>query len=419
MATTRSFNAMLNQFLPNKLLREEMLKRDYVLQKIEKNDGWKGGELIVPFKGAGASSIEFGQLPASTDISSDVYVRGSITDYVECWGSLIFNHRDILDHSGQIPETTFLDLLPDVIEDFMENMKRVVSVALTSGSHFATMTAETDLANGVCEVDKIDRFSIGQKVTLDDGNSAAGDYYVIAINVNAGANSYGTVTLSATRGGAAANISAYTIAQSAKFYHPGVLTNGTFNSLRSSLLSLANGGSANLHGVAKLSYPYLQATNVSGASITESNILDKLFDAYNEVRRKAKGGNANELLMSFKHLGSIMKLIEVQKGGYKVTASSSKASMYGWTEIEITSVKGNLKLVGIQEMDDDVIFIIDWKALKFHSNGFFRKRKSPDGNEFFEIRNTTGYQYVVDSCLFGELEVRAPGHCGIIYSISY
>jgi hypothetical protein len=114
-----------------------------------------------------------------------------------------------------------------------------------------------------------------------------------------------------------------------------------------------------------------------------------------------------------------MKLIETQKGGFKVTPTTTKASEFGWTEIEITSVKGALKVVGIQEMSDSEIIFLDPKAIVFASNGMFRKRASPEGKEYFEVRNTTGFQYIVDVCLYGELVVKAPGHCGIIHSISY
>jgi hypothetical protein len=96
MATQRTFQDMLNEYLPNRLLREEMVKRDYVLNRAEKDNNWKGGKLIVPFKGAGASSVKFGGLTASNDIAQDEYVRGSIDDYVEVWGSLVFNHRKLV-----------------------------------------------------------------------------------------------------------------------------------------------------------------------------------------------------------------------------------------------------------------------------------------------------------------------------------
>jgi len=417
MATTRSFQAMLNDYLPNSLLQEELIKRDWLLTNCEKDDGWVGASstnneaaYIVPFVGAGASSFEFGSLAAASDIAEDVFVRGRVNTAKEVWGSMIFNHRDLMEHGKGLNEKTFLKILPDRVEAFMARMKMTVSINLLSGPHFALVTDATNAATGIMVVDKIDRFELGQKVSIDDDNSSALAIYVTAIDVNTS-----SVTFSATRGGAAVDISAYTVAQNAKFYHPGAQS-ASFQSLVDALLSNANGGASTLHGVSKLAYPYLQAVNVSGSAISATNILEKIFDAYTTVRTKAKG-NANKILMSFKHLGSIMKLIETQKGGFKVTATSQSASIYGWTEIEITSVKGALTIVGIQEMPDAQIIFLDPSAIVFASNGGFKKRMSPDGQEYFEVRNTTGYQYIVDACVFGELVVKKPGHCGIIHSI--
>jgi len=123
MATTRSFQTMLNEYLPNNMLKEELIRRDYILQNVQKDDSWKGGKLIVPFKASGASSVRMGGLTASNDIAEDNYVRGSIDDYIESWGSMIFNHRDLMEHNGKIPESTFLKILPDTIEDFMDYQK--------------------------------------------------------------------------------------------------------------------------------------------------------------------------------------------------------------------------------------------------------------------------------------------------------
>lgn len=415
MSTTRTFQDMLNEYLPNKLLKEELLKRDYILSNIEKDDKWKGGKLIVPFKAAGASSVKMGGLTGASDISEDKYVRGSIDDYKEMWGSMIFNHRDLMDHSGKIVEDSFLKILPDAVEDFMEYIKMVASIQMGTGPHFAKVTDATNAATGLMVVDHVDRFVLGQKCILDDDNSATLAVYVIAIDVNTD-----TVTLSLTRGGAAADVSAYTVAQNAKFYTDGAETT-SFTSIRSVLLSAANGGSATVHGQSKLAYPFLQAVNVNGASITASNILDKLFDAYTEVRKKAKG-RADRFVMSYKHFGSILKLIENKSNGaanWQITVEDKKASLYGWDEVVINSVKGKLTIVGIQEWDDDVIALMDMKAMVFRSNGFFQKRKSPEGMEYFEVRNTSGYQYIIDISLFGELEINKPGHCGIIYGISY
>ena len=419
--TNRTFQDMLNEYLTYDLLKEELIKRDYVYRKVEKDTGWKGGTLPVPFKGSEATSVRFGALTNQGDISQHKYVRGQISDYKEAWGSLLFNQTDLVQHDGRINEDSFLRILPDQLEEFMTYMTQVVSLQLTTGPQFATAVGDGQVG-GTIAVSSVDRFYINQKLSLVDDDTAAADYYVIAIDVATSAANQlasGTVTLSATRGGAAADISAYTTAANAKFFYDGVDATGatTFTSLKSALLSQANGGSASLYGVSKLAYPYLQAVNIDGSAITATNILKKIFDGYVEVRTKAKG-TANEILMSYKHLGSIMKIIEEQKGGFKVTPTSEMASQFGWSTIEVMSVTGQkLTMVGIQEMDDDVIMYLDWKAVKFHTNGTFRKNQSPDGNEYFVIRAETGYQYICDIAMYGELVVNKPGHCGIIHSI--
>jgi hypothetical protein len=419
MGTKREFQDMLNEYLTNRLLKEELIKRDYVLTTVEKDDGWKGGKIPVPFKASGSTSVKFGGLTAQGNVSKDKYIRGSINDYVEVWGTMKFDHRDLMmDHQGKIPEDTFLDLLPDVTEDFMQYMKEVVSHQLTGGPHFAKVVDATNAATGILVVDRVDRFQLDQMAVLDDNDSATLEVYVIAININSK-----EVTFSASRGGAAANLAAYSVAQGAVFYHDGVwdgATLTTFTSIKSVLLSAANGGSSQVHGKSKLAYPFLQAVNISGAAISATNILEKLFDAFTEINNRAKGAMITDALMSNKHLGSIKKLIENTKSPFKVTPGSSKANIYGWEEIEITSVANKkIKLVGIQELDDDIIMLMDWRSLTFRSNGMFKKRKGPNGLEYFEVRETDGYVYLLDVCLFGELEFRKPGHCGIIYGINY
>lgn len=415
MASTESFSAMLNEYTPNELFREEIIKRDYLLSKVEKDDSWKGGTLVVPFEGASASSVKFGSLTDSSDVSEYNYQRGEISTQTEVWGTLKFNHLDLMRH-GKVSEQSFLQILPGQVENFLVHVKEVCSQNMLGAAYFASVTDATDAATGVMIVDHIERFVIGMKCTLDDGDTAQVDVYVTAVNLNTSA-----VTLSASRGGGAANLSDYTVAQSARFYYDGVLVAGTvtnrFTSLRDSLLSAANGGTSTLYGKTKVTYPYLQAINVSGAAINATNILEKIFDAYNTIRQKARG-NASTVLLSYKHLGSIMKLIETQKGAFKVTANAMKASLYGWTEIEVTTVKGTLTIVGIQEIDNSEIMFLDWSAIKFYSNGMFQKRKSPDGKEYFEVRATSGYSYLVDICLFGDLVLLAPSKCGIIHSVA-
>jgi hypothetical protein len=417
MATDRRFNDMLNEYLTDELLSEELLKRDYFLTKIAKDEDWKGGDVIVPFRGARASSIKFGGLTAANDIAQSTFVRGRIDDYREVWGSLILNETDLMQHDGKMPESTFLRILPDEVDEFMDNFKEVVSFQIGVGSHMAEVTASGSAASGLFTVDRIDRFIIDQKLTLDDDNSDPVSVYVTAIDVNTS-----VVTCSLTRGGSAADLSAYTAAQNAKFYYDGVWDGSSsisFISIKNALLSETNGGDATLHGQTKTAYPYLQAVNVDGSDISATNIVEKLFDKYVTIRTKARG-KATTFVMSFRNWGSCMKSQQVEKGAYMVVGAPKK-SEYGWHEMTIASTKTGetLDIAGVQEMPDDLIFCLDWSSMKFLSNGGFRKRVDPDGKLYYTIRNTTGYQYVVDMCLFGEMKYVRPGNNGVIYGISY
>jgi len=415
MSTTRTFQAMLNEYLPNDLLKEELIKRDYILTNCKKDDSWKGGKLIVPFKGSGASSIRMGKLTAANDISEDLYVRGSIDDYKEAWGSMIFNHRDLVDHSGRINEDSFLKILPDTINDFMDAFKMTVSIQLGTGPHFAKATVD-GTAGGVLVVDRIDRFALNQKITIKGDTLAAVDFYVIAIDINANA-----ITLSATRGGAAADVSAATTADNALIFTDDADL-VSFQSMRDAYLSAANGGSATLHGQTKTAYPFLQAVNIDGSSWTKTNILGKLFDGYSEVRKKARG-KASTIIMDYTIGGAVMQAIEngggsnAYRGNYNVSIESRKATVYGWDEITLNTVKGKLKIIMVQEWDTDIVVYHDEDSCTFRSNGFFKKRKNPEGHEFYELRTEDGYQYIVDMCLFGEMEHTKPGNNGIAYNI--
>jgi hypothetical protein len=425
MSTNRDFNAMLNEYVTLDLMRDELVKRDYILQKLDRDDGWKSGTIPVPFEGQHASSVSFGSLSADSNISKFKYVRGQMTTFREVWGSMRFEHRDLMEHDGKINEKSFLKILPGQIEDFVTYMKMAVSVNLLNGPHFAQLTVD-GTAGGVIEVDRVDRFTIDQQVNLIDGNTAEAAYYVIAIDVNGGTLSKGSVTLSATRGGAAADVSAYTVAQVAKCYHPGASTE-SFTSLESQLLSAANGGSSLLHGVSKAAYPYLQAVNYSGASISATNILDHLFAAYSRRQTLAKTGALAEFIMSYKHFGAVLSLLEKgggaganlpQKGLFNVVPGSRKISVYGWQEVMIGSVTGEMiKLVAVQEKSDATIMCLDWNTIKLFTNGFLQRRTAPDGKQYFEIRATTGFAYILDHCLMGDLACVAPAKNLIIYGI--
>src|SRR3990167_7483677 len=413
MATSRTFNDMLNEYTANPILAEEFQKDNYIFDKMDRDDDWTGqGTLIVPFKSAGASSVSFGALTGSTDIAEDKYVRGSISTQKEVWGSMIFHHRDLMEHE-KLSEKNLLRILPDTITDFMDYMKMVVAINLLNGVSFAKLTSD-GAVGGTMVVNRPDRFRIGQKVFVDDDNSAPASGYVRTIDINTK-----TVTLYIARsGGAVVDLSAYTTAQKAKCYNEGQQADG-FLDLKNALLSSTNGGSTTLYGATKTDSPYTQAINVNGSSIDASNILEKIFDGLTDTQTFGRGKPV-DVLMSYKNFGAAVKSADISKGAFNVIPNSRKAEPYAWKEITIGSVNGDmLRLVGLHEMDDDYMPIIDWRGIRFHSNGFFKKRRAPDGKEYFEDRLTTGYVYIVDICLFGEFTVNRPSYQGIIHTVDF
>jgi hypothetical protein len=409
--TTRSFSNMLNEYLPESLLFTEVKKRVWAFQNIEIDSSWLGGDIIIPFLGAVASSMSFGSLTADTDVAEEVSVRGKISGYKELWGTMIFNETDLQQH-GKLSEQNFLKIMPSAIERHVELMKGIASQNFLTGAYTAKLTADGD-ASGNITVAQPDRFQIGQKVSVDDDNSSPASGYVRTVILDTG-----VITIyDARSGGAVVDLSGYTVAQNAKVYQVGQQADG-FSSLRNQLLSAANGGDSTLLTQTKTAYPYLQAINISGSDITAANILAKIFDAYVKVRRIGSG-MPNKVVMSYKNFGNAVKAVQTEKGAFHVKPGSQSASMYGWDEIEVGGFAGSLKLVAVQEMDDDIIFILDTRTLRFYTNGGVKRREGPGGNQFYEKRATTGYSYVVDHCLYGEFACIEPSKNGVLHSISY
>lgn len=412
MATNRDFNAMLNEYLPNKLLREELAKKLWIYNMAEKDESWLSGTIIHPFKATTASSVVLGSLAASNDIGKSKFTRGEITNQPEAWGSILLEERDLMEH-GKLSEQNLLKILPEEINDLIDYFKNVVGLSMLNGPQVAKATGNGD-ASGNVTFDRCERFVEGQKVVLDDDNSATTEVYVNTINLDTGVVNFVTTRFGAT----SPDLSAYTTAQNAKAYFEGAETSGNrFSNLKDMLLSAANGGSANIYGVSKLASRFTQAINESGASITSSNILTKLYDFAVKMKNRGSPG-ASKYVMSYKHWGSIMKILEQDKGPFR-KASDAKSDQFSWSEVSIGGPQGNLDIVAIQEIDDDFIAAIDPKAVKIYSNGGFKKRQDPQGNMYHTIRNTTGYQYIVDVCFFGDLVLERPNRCGILHTISY
>ncbi len=420
MATQRSFNNMLNEYLHYELLKEEHNKRNYFMGKVERDNSWKSGSIIVPFEAAAESSYALGGLTADTDIAEAKFVRGVVSGQKEVWGTIQFHERDLKEHSGgsadSVSEQSFLKNLPKRLTGFMDGMKELVSTALLAGSHIAKVTVD-GTAGGVIGVDRPERFMIGQKVVVvDSADAVQMTAYVIAIDINGN-----TITVSTTRGGAASTAVACNVGERIMI-DGGATAANRFTDIVDQLLPAPAGGSANLFGVSKLAQPFTQAIaingGVGGLNIGASNVLESIFDAWKVVCQKSRGAEQKTLLMSYKHLGNVMKTLEAGSGAYRHV--DTKVSAYGYTEITVAGVQGVVTLAAVQEMRDDVMIFVDWSAVKFHTNGDFYVHKDPEGKMYYTKRVSGaggGYVYIVDIALRGELVVNQPWKMAIIHSI--
>lgn len=413
-ATTNSFSALLNQNLTIELLRSEVEKRNYILQRVKKKNGWKGGTLIVPFIGADPSSVQLGSLTADTDVSEMVPVRGTISGYKEAWFTMLFNAKDIIEHDGRVPEDSFLRLLVDKVANSTDFLSKLLSLQFLNGPKLATLTQNGDTnGTGVLDVDRIDRFELNQKIDIDDDDSPATSVYVIAIDQN-----NKRLTVSSTRGGGATSMAAYSTAQNAALYIVGGSDSANqFSSIKSAVLSSANGGSSSLYGVTKTAYPFLQAFNQSGADIDATNLVKKLFSTQVEAKIRQQCV-ATEIWMSSFHWGAVLSSLENQKGAFR--AADDRTQDYtNWDEIMISGPSGaKLKLVGIPEMDKSFIVGLNPDMdVEIQSNGLIRRQMTPDGNQFYVKRASTGWQFIVDHSFFGDLVFKRPKNAWVLHSI--
>jgi hypothetical protein len=416
-STARIFQDMLNEYLTLDLLEAEITKRMYYMQQVQKDQTWRSGTLPVPFKGGHASSFSYGKLTGTSAISQDKFVRGEVTTQKELWGAMQFAARDLQEHSGGtgVNEQSFLRVLPDTLESFMNRMKEVASVNFLVGSHFATLTADANANDGLTIVDHPERYTIDQLVVVKDSVNTVTGYVArddgIVIDTK-------TIKLVTTLGGVTVvdfSATPVLVANGAKAYVDGADTDA-FSGLPEQLLSAANGGSANLFGVEKKDYPFTQATNIDGSAINATDILDDIFDAWTNVKKLGRGTGRQDCVMDYTNLGAVMKKLQLDSGPFRFT--SSKADLFGWTTLKIIGVSGELSIVAVHEADFDKIMFLDWGGIKLYSNGLFAIQESPDGLKYFTERDATnGYKYIVDTKLFGENVCYMPSSQGIIHSV--
>jgi hypothetical protein len=406
------FVELINEKLHPELMKNEVVNRTDIIKKISMDETWKGGDYKIAFTESAPSSIEFGGFTAETDVHEGDHKTGKIDkdDEKSLTGTLKFKHKDLITHDGKITEASFLKLLPNTLNEFADTIRMAIAQNFLNGKVLAKGTAN-GTAGGLLEVDRIERFRKGMKIQIEDADTALATYYVLAVDRS---NLLAPkIKVSATRGGAAADISALTTASTGiKIYHPGQKANG-FTSMK----DILDPAVTTLWGLNKADYSFLQPNVFSGSDITAANILDKIFDYVTELQITA-ASQADEVWVSGRQFAAVLKQLEGEKKAYNVQPGSRKVSKYGWQEIQVGSVTGQLvTIVAVPEMDDTMMMIVNPKDFKFATNGFVRQVASPEGHKYYTVRTTSGWYFLVDFEVYGELVCLAPCKQAYVHSI--
>jgi hypothetical protein len=302
---------------------------------------------------------------------------------------MIFDQADLERHMSL--EKSFVSALPRKLQGLVRRMADLINLTVVGDGSIGTLAANGD-ATGAVSVGRAATAFLhnGMKVEIDDGNSAAVSGYVQSLDTNAG-----TFTLKdAATGGSAVDLTNYTTAQSAKVY----LVNGSGTrptSLVDLCFSAANGGADSLYSgaIVKSASPIYQPfTEDISASNTGATLLASLYDVMFAMVESGRDGMNSEILVPFNAYKAISKQLETNVNFEK----KDEEKIYGSTAITIIGPDSELKIRTARGVPAGKAMILNYDAVSIASYGELIQKGKKVGAEHFEVRNTTGYQMIVD-----------------------
>lgn len=402
MALNEDFSVLLREYAPNSLLENEIKKNNWFINKVKKDPKWGYGPYQIPVEKQEYSRFEFGALPASNDIPGADYAKPEVTSPAELLGSMKFNQKDLERHDGDLKKS-FLQVTPGKIRQFVKRMQERASITLLGDGSICSVTADaTNL--GVVTVDRVWLLTGDEKVTIketvNDTTSVTGYVKRGSIDINAG-----TFTLVTAAGGSTGvDCSGIDVANSPKLYIVGATTK-RFTSLIDIVFPASLGGADTLYGgaITKADSPVYQpfAKDLS-SNTTYENLKDALFDFYYTAEQMGRSDNS-EVLVPYSVFKALALSTEDQR---RRTGDDTKTTM-GAKSMRLQGPDGDMVVTGIRDMQNGHIVVMDWDAVVFASRGELIKNAKMNG-EYFEERATTGYTYIVDRKMEGELIVTAP-----------
>jgi hypothetical protein len=377
-----------------------------VVRQTEEKTDWGYGQYQLPLETQEASRFEWGALPSATDIPVAAYSKPYIDKPKALLGSMIFDNADLERHQGDMKKS-FLSIMPAKGKQFAERMTEKINMSLLSDGSICSVTAN-GTAGGLVTVGKarVTLFTGGEKIQITNSTPATVTGYVRNIDVNAGTFSL----YNAASGGAVVDCSTMTLALSAKIYIVGA-TSERVTSLVDIIFSAANGGKDTLYNgnltksVSAVFQPYFADLS---SYTTGATLIPALYDALYECEEMGRGGIQRELVLPYNVFKVIAKASETNRK-YEM---GKESVVYGSSAVQLTGPHGQMILRAARGVPQDKAMFLDYSALAIVSRGDVIKNANVQGDEFFTLRNTTGYQFIMDKKAEFELAVLNPQKLG-------
>ena len=409
------------------LLERTMTRKNYFFNKIPRYRQWAGNPITINFEEAPPTSVTIGGFTSATDIDELDIERGRLksTDFNEVTGTLFFREKDLRLNSADPKK--FFNLYGRSQKGMINHMSRLLNYMIYNGGKIANISVtptNATAATRTLDVDRVDRFWKGMKVTLVVVGTEANntELYVTAVD-----KQNKRIQVAGTRNGTSLPDS-LTASTNAKWKTAtataGKIYNATANPTKTvaefdkdSILDMrkqlkAPGTSTNtaitqIAGLNKSAYSFLQAVEIPAATSgigdqSSDHILRIIFKSLAEwaTREECK---AKDVLLGPKQWASVMNILETKKGAYKVMPREKSTVQYGWDEVRIMGLDRMVNFVKVLEKDDDQIEIIDPMSFKLYCHRGIIPTYELGGVGIERIRATTGISYIEDYVFGGNM----------------
>lgn len=426
---THDFAALANQYLPySNLMMDSVRKKTYFLDFCKKDDKCVNGQIINPILGSDVSNVRVGGYMNTSNLQDEEMLRGEITNFGMVSLRLLFSRKDLRVADKGDYKKSYLRIIPEMVNRGVENMKEKLSLGLITGGALDVSTA-AGTNSGVIKVNDPTRFKRGEKYTFKDSNSFE-ENFVIATSLKDK-----TITVSASKGGTAKNVTA--LASGTVIYIPGVLTSSTDTTnkfpmgilpqvLPSGVTAGGATGSANLWGQPKSTYAVLQTPSVDWSTLftgntTFANLGRRAHRALTDVISLGIPTPKTFIAGPRTYSSIVTAFQESNLARGQNMSNWKKAKGYGYRAIDIGNVIGHdSTLMAVTEAPEGILLGLDGDSWTCYSQGGLQRVEGPGldkgwwwlaGSEAADWMMGTDYDHVL------QLALREPNKNCIIYNV--